>query len=704
MVEPFTVICETCRARLKVRDASVIGEIHACPKCQSMVLIAPPAGWSAQPLATVPSETLRSSPDFAQVTSPSEDAAEAFAAAAALAARPKAESASASNMAEPVAAASLQEASAPSWVTTIASAKLLVGSLLGSMLLAGGVALTAVSDGDAPEADKAPSAVVAEGKFNPHASKTDGVSPGATPTRVQTAEESTLPVEIIAAKPASEPAEEPTAPVPLESPRAEDTSAGPNEKIIVEADAGATSPAPATEALSGLQLQADPPLNDNSRAPVLKFDPLDFDPSQLSLAATSAANNEAATGSVTEQQPDAVDEPVAAEEAVPNGADIVQPPAEIPSVTVRLGPMVRDGSEPQRTAKPLALRVDSFTVADMFLERFLDQVSDLAGVPITLDPAAFELSGVSPHAAVTVNASDVTLGQLLTSVLSKHRLELVEVGGKLRLALAKGDERSTKMHDVADLLESGATDARSIATLIEQFVLPTTWQAAGGRGKIEIDGGKLRVEQAKSVHHAIVVFCERLRLARGLRQRTDYPADRLSIDSPYREVETLLKERTTFTFLPWTRLAKVVHHWEQQSGVRILIDWSSLADEGLTPSSPIACSAVDRPWGEALDEILEPIGLAWWAIDRKTIQITTQDALSGIERTELHLLPTPLPEPFSGSEALVALLKNELRERAGDDVARVQIVQNQSGHVRLLVRGNALLHQYLTRRFKSTEQ
>lgn len=39
---PFIIICETCQARLKVTSASAIGQIMACPKCDSMVQIAPP--------------------------------------------------------------------------------------------------------------------------------------------------------------------------------------------------------------------------------------------------------------------------------------------------------------------------------------------------------------------------------------------------------------------------------------------------------------------------------------------------------------------------------------------------------------------------------------------------------------------------------------------------------------------------------------
>ena len=41
----FSVVCETCQARLTVRERSLIGQIVECPKCGSMVGIFPPPGW-----------------------------------------------------------------------------------------------------------------------------------------------------------------------------------------------------------------------------------------------------------------------------------------------------------------------------------------------------------------------------------------------------------------------------------------------------------------------------------------------------------------------------------------------------------------------------------------------------------------------------------------------------------------------------------
>ncbi len=43
-MEPFTILCETCAARLKVTQPKAIGQKLACPKCNSMVQVVAPEG------------------------------------------------------------------------------------------------------------------------------------------------------------------------------------------------------------------------------------------------------------------------------------------------------------------------------------------------------------------------------------------------------------------------------------------------------------------------------------------------------------------------------------------------------------------------------------------------------------------------------------------------------------------------------------
>ena len=42
-VKPFTISCTTCQTRLKVRNEQAVGQLLSCPKCGSMVHVAPAA-------------------------------------------------------------------------------------------------------------------------------------------------------------------------------------------------------------------------------------------------------------------------------------------------------------------------------------------------------------------------------------------------------------------------------------------------------------------------------------------------------------------------------------------------------------------------------------------------------------------------------------------------------------------------------------
>lgn len=68
-MEPFFLRCETCQARLRVRDERFLGQIQSCPKCGSMVHILAPAGRLAANEATP--ETVPELTEVAAAATPS---------------------------------------------------------------------------------------------------------------------------------------------------------------------------------------------------------------------------------------------------------------------------------------------------------------------------------------------------------------------------------------------------------------------------------------------------------------------------------------------------------------------------------------------------------------------------------------------------------------------------------------------------------
>jgi hypothetical protein len=439
--------------------------------------------------------------------------------------------------------------------------------------------------------------------------------------------------------------------------------------------------------------------DDARRAPVLKIDPLDpldFDPAKLMLPAPGSTNSASIASAAASATPgEAASAAGESGNSLPAKAKPPAAPNEDPTITVRRGPPSAEPPQPRAVASQLALPINSLSMRAVPLMKIVDTLSDMSGVPITLDPAALELTGGSPRREATMDAKDTTIERLFRNVLSQQRLDFVEQDGRLIVVSPTADTQRPRDYDVADLLIAGETNAARLAGRILRFIAPESWEAVGGVGTIAVNGTTLHVEQTDRVHIGILLFCERLRVARGLAPKSRYPVERLVADSPYGRLAAKLNQPTTFTFVPWTRLADVVRDWRERSGVTMLVDWQALAQVELGPSSPVSCSALQRTWEDALDGILAPLGLSWWAVDGDTIQITSRTAVERMRRVEFFAIPQKLREQFAGDAALVESLQTELREHAkAADGGLVMDVDGQH----LIVSASDVAHRYLTQR------
>ncbi len=130
----------------------------------------------------------------------------------------------------------------------------------------------------------------------------------------------------------------------------------------------------------------------------------------------------------------------------------------------------------------------------------------------------------------------------------------------------------------------------------------------------------------------------------------------------------------------------------------------ALAEAELSPSSPVACSAIERTWEQALDGVLEPLGLSWWAIDGDTIQITSLSALERLQRIEFYQVPPKLQAQFARSQALIDSLQQEVGKAAATHNTTGQVgldLDEPSG--RLIVLGSPGAHRWLTQRLSSAK-
>ena len=299
--------------------------------------------------------------------------------------------------------------------------------------------------------------------------------------------------------------------------------------------------------------------------------------------------------------------------------------------------------------RPELVQVDvRARLADTIAEIELDKVpladaveflSQLSTVPITLDLDAMQQLGVTPRDPVNVGITETTVGRILGKMVSSRGLA-AEIDDGQVLVTSPAERRQTlrqRRYTADDLVGGKAGTMAELADLVRKLVAPASWGGAGGRGTVAADGDALTVVQTATVHYQIVLFCEKLRVARGMPLKSQLNPDLFKLDARHRRARRALSLPVTVNFHHPAPLEQIAAHLEEPTGLDILFDRMAMARERLSPAVHASVNAEKEPLHAALRRLLEPLGLTYRVIDAKTLQITTATASSA--RLELEFYP-----------------------------------------------------------------
>lgn len=731
---------------LTVRKESMIGQIIACPRCNMMVQVLPPAGHAGagQPAANSPTAP-SSAPSAKQTTKAAAavaattlfDSADALAAAT-----PPAPAAASSVPADPVFAATFDDAvdaftdpppaskstspaqasanaaaskqsptqgaaghagptppPPPTTLPPVASrwapfklpAMIAGGAVVGAAIVA--TALTLLS-GDDPAPSLAANTsvappVLAQPKIDP--STADANTPPAVPVEPPPANPvGEPPVGAAAADAAANIA--PAADNPLaEAPTDKAADVEPAGDKPAADDGNATAATESTAPDAPVETPADdaaaPAETATDEQPKLRIDPLEIDPEGLNLSTLyNGPPKDPIAASQLPGEPEGVELSVpAAHEAPPGEA----PPVEEPKAA---GAVRRDehaaDAPAGNVATLLARKTQELKIENMPLCRLLDLSVQLSGVPVSVAPEQLRLAAVSAGQPATADVKDATIEEFLAAALKPLRLQPVVVNDQIVLIRGGNNPRSERTFPVDDLASDPAA-VEQLAANIQKLVAPESWQAAGGAGTIAVDGKQLKIETGEAIQYEVLLLLERSRAALGLPPRSKYPAALVGSEAAPIALAERLSAPATFTFSQYTPLREIFRHWQEEMQVAVLVDWPELADLRLWPNTRIACSSTDEPWDKALDEVLTPLGLAWRPIDKRTIEVTTQDKAATAPVVEIYRLS---PEALGNGEDLAEEV-NKIAASAGSPAEAQTATIVDAAHGLLIVRQPATIQR-----------
>lgn len=710
-MELFRISCVTCRARLSVRNRSAIGQIVACPKCGSMVEIAPPSGWlddapgeQSQVAVRVTDSSLADSP-----ATTASDMAAASSSPAEVNRAPIDQSGPALDqiLRKADVASSAGDSTTPAEATEStqqfesASEKLppefaggggnsyrliawTSAATLGGALLVGGWLLSRGSwmaeEAPTPSSEPESSLIAAEtrsdatvdagtappSRLATSATETLGDAPEIADAAEAASAEPQLP-DLVGAPAATEAAQ------PLDAPDSESPRVEPN--AIVRS--AASEPSPAMREASA-----------QSTAPVARndIDPLGMDPAELDLSilfdpAAELNGRGAAPGQGSgDAEGDSVDA-VEDRSARPSQVD-----------AVRVESADADSGEPIDVAGALKRRFPQFEIDQMPLCRFIDFATQLSGLPVSVAPEELRMAGTGPANEVSVNLQDATFEEILATALRPLRLETTRGMGAQLLLQSTRERQFRDVTFAVDDLTSSELSAAQLAQWLKRFTAPSSWKSPQVR--LTVDDGRIVSRQHESVQYEALVLLEKLRQALGLPRRTNYPQHLIDEQSSYVEVLDRLDGPATFTYSRFTPLRTIFRDWQEELGVAVLVDWPALAKLQLSPQTRIACGVADESWSNSLDTVLEPLGLDWRVLDGPAVQITTSETTRTEPQVQIYRVP-------GGSQADARLAADRAMQLAADlngdaKVDNTAAVAHPSEPI-VLLRQPARVHRELTR-------
>lgn len=300
-------------------------------------------------------------------------------------------------------------------------------------------------------------------------------------------------------------------------------------------------------------------------------------------------------------------------------------------------PVPRKVDVAARLADPLpGLELEDAPLADV-----LQVLSDLTTIPITLDPDLLPYSKISPTTKITSKQTKTTVGQALDSILKPLNLTAIVVDQQLvvRPIDDKPETLQSKSIPWGDLTGNNEQDSIALADMLSKLVDADGWQVGE-----EVMGPTLASAKDSLAVHAsygsyarLFTICEKLRVARHLPVKSKFPPALFDLTPRSDAVAAKLSTTVSLNFSQPTHFVKILSRLEAASKLRILVDWQSLAEAGWTPDGEGQLVVENESVKSALKKLLDPMELAFRAVDSETLQVVSRQSLG--QRLEVEIYP-----------------------------------------------------------------
>ena len=291
----------------------------------------------------------------------------------------------------------------------------------------------------------------------------------------------------------------------------------------------------------------------------------------------------------------------------------------------------------------LALPINDLNFDQSSLIEFVRVISQLTGIPMTLDIDEMKPRSLSVKTPVSGQFNETTVGEILTKTLATLGLQWGATERQIRIFPTDAADQVDLTFDVSDFSErTDDLTPEVLAEMIQRLIAPEVNVAVLPDSRLTILhdennqtlGGKSQTRQ----RNEILRFLEQLRAVRQLPQKTEWTGETLAPEAFGWDRVMVPMTLNHYRLAP---LSRIIAQMETATNLTMIVDHQSL-HRALTPFTSVQATVQcdQGTVNDALELLLvsvDLVALAYRIVDHQTLEITTMESVRQPEKMVMEV-------------------------------------------------------------------
>ena len=268
---------------------------------------------------------------------------------------------------------------------------------------------------------------------------------------------------------------------------------------------------------------------------------------------------------------------------------------------------------------------------------FVHTLAEISAAPICFDIDAIYAEGIELDQELKIFTEDANIHEHLETNLGPLGLRVELTNGVAVITTVNRDKYEFKNYQwpIAISVEDSEATEKFTKTL-QQAINPGTWSSNGGQGLLEIQDGQLRIFQTPLTHKKIERFIYRLDIAKQLMDNPGDPTLAEKSKSLVIDVQKHLNAIPTLEMIDPAPIQTVFSKLGKELGIVIVFDWPSLIDDGWNPNTQVPWVNPGRKFGDSLNALMSSMKIGYRWVDLNTLEITSRSKIRNTMDLEVY--------------------------------------------------------------------